>query len=129
MRTIGSSQLTFALTCGAGFYAPSLTTLGTAPAGSEEGFISPTLATADTVTRGNYLITMEGSPFGGAPESCNGLAMGETAQGYVAFADPAYPPFARFFAINANGAIFEHTATLDGVMPEVGEPASGHLLQ
>src|SRR5437868_3267574 len=31
MRTIDSAQLTFALTCGSGFYAPNLTTLGTAP--------------------------------------------------------------------------------------------------
>src|SRR6202051_2842753 len=33
MRAINSAQLTFALTCGAGFYAPSLTTLGTLPVG------------------------------------------------------------------------------------------------
>src|SRR5438105_10166601 len=33
MRTINSSQLTFALTCGGGFYAPKLTTLGTPPPG------------------------------------------------------------------------------------------------
>ena len=29
MRTIDSAQLTFALTCGNGFYAPDLSTLGT----------------------------------------------------------------------------------------------------
>src|ERR1700692_889240 len=33
MRAINSAQLTFALTCGGGFYAPSLTTLGTLPVG------------------------------------------------------------------------------------------------
>ena len=40
MRAINSAQLTFALTCGAGFYAPNLTTLGTAPPGSTEPFIA-----------------------------------------------------------------------------------------
>src|SRR4051794_25219913 len=30
MRVIDSAQLTYALTCGSGFYAPKLTTLGTA---------------------------------------------------------------------------------------------------
>src|SRR5258705_12636835 len=31
MRAINSSELTYALTCGSGFYAPNLTTLGIAP--------------------------------------------------------------------------------------------------
>ena len=51
MRTIHSAELTFALTCGAGFYAPNLTTLGRAPAGSKEAFISPNLGTSNTVSR------------------------------------------------------------------------------
>ena len=34
MRAINSAQLTFALTCGSGFYAPDLPTLGTPPPGS-----------------------------------------------------------------------------------------------
>ena len=34
MRTIGSAQLSYALTCGNGFYAPTLTTLGTPPPGT-----------------------------------------------------------------------------------------------
>src|ERR1700730_16633645 len=43
MRAINSAQLTYALTCGFGFYAPDLTTLGTAPPGSREPFISADL--------------------------------------------------------------------------------------
>jgi type II secretory pathway pseudopilin PulG len=129
MRTINSSQLTFALTCGGGFYAPSLTVLGTAPPSSIEAFISPTLAGADKLTRGNYIIQMEATPFDGAPPSCNGLDADETGQGFVATGDPAYPPFLRYFATNANGQIFEHNATLWGEMPEVGEPVVGHLLK
>src|SRR5437660_12331778 len=46
MRTINSSQLTYALTCGAGFYAPSLSRLGTAPAGRHAPFIGGGLGTA-----------------------------------------------------------------------------------
>jgi type II secretory pathway pseudopilin PulG len=129
LRTIGSSQLTFALTCGSGFYAPSLTSLALPAPGSDDGFISPTLAEADVVTRGNYVITMWGSAYGVAPASCNGLDPGETAQGYAATADPAYPPFKRYFGINANASIYEDTASLDGVMPELGEPVSGTLLK
>ncbi len=35
MRAVNSAELTYALTCGAGFYAPNLSTLGTAPPGQE----------------------------------------------------------------------------------------------
>lgn len=129
LRTINSSQLTFALTCGGGFYAPNLTTLGTAPPGSTEAFISANLGVADKVTRANWIIQMEATPFPGSPSTCNGLDPGETGQGFAAAADPAYPPFKRYFATNANGAIWEDNATLFGVMPEVGEPASGGLLK
>ena len=55
MRVINSSQLTYALTCGPGFYAPNLTTLGTPPPGSHEPFISVGLGAADTVTKSGYV--------------------------------------------------------------------------
>src|SRR5262245_52643331 len=44
MRAMNSSQLTYALTCGNGFYAPKLTTLGVAPPSSVEAFTTPSLA-------------------------------------------------------------------------------------
>jgi type II secretory pathway pseudopilin PulG len=51
MRVINSAQLTYALTCGAGFYAPNLTTLGTPPAGSREAFITASLGQSATVIK------------------------------------------------------------------------------
>jgi len=129
MRVIHSAQLTFALTCGAGFYAPNLTTLGRAPAGSREGFISANLATGNTVTKSGYIIEMQGQAFPGAPSSCNGLAVGEAAQGWMAYADPTSPDNTRYFATNVNGSIWEHTGTLSATMPEVGEPQAGHVLK
>lgn len=129
LRTIHSSQLTFALTCGAGFYAPNLTTLGQAPPGSNEAFIAPNLSAANTVTRSGYIISIDATPYAGSPSSCNGLAVGEAAQAWLATADPTDADNARHFATNVNGSIFEHTSTLSGIMPEVGEPAAGHLLR
>src|SRR5206468_4180840 len=79
LRTIHSAELTFALTCGGGFYAPDLTTLGQVPASSHEAFISPNLATANTVTRSGYAIQVDGTAYPGAPGSCNGLAGGRGA--------------------------------------------------
>ncbi|MGC4083009.1 MAG: type II secretion system protein [Vicinamibacterales bacterium] len=129
MRVIHSSQLTFALTCGAGFYAPNLTTLGQAPVGSREAFISPNLSTANTVTKSGYIIEMEGTPFPGAPSSCNGLAVGEAAQGWRAYADPTNAENKRYFGTNVNGTIWEHNASLSAAIPEVGESPAGHYLR
>ncbi|MEQ1726907.1 MAG: type II secretion system protein [Vicinamibacterales bacterium] len=129
LRTIHSAQLTFALTCGAGFYAPNLTTLGRAPVNSTEAFISAGLATSNSVTRSGYVITVDGTAFAGAPGSCNGLAVGEAAQGWRAYADPNDPENFRFFGTNVNGAIWELNSTLSSVIPEVGEPTAGQLLK
>ncbi len=129
MRVINSSELTFALTCGAGFYAPNLTTLGTAPVGSREAFIQQDLGASDAVVKSGYTIQIAATAFGGAPPSCNGLAGGEAGQGFRAAADPADPRNARFFATNANSTIFEHTSSLFATMPEVGEPPVGQPLR
>ena len=129
MRAINSGQLTFALTCGSGFYAPNLTTLGTAPAGSSEPFIGGDLGAADTVTKSSYVIQMSATAYGGAPSTCNGLAPGLAGQGFIASADPADSRNPRFFGTNANSLIYEHTATLFSIMPEVGDPPAGHTLR
>jgi type II secretory pathway pseudopilin PulG len=129
MRAVHSGQLTFALTCGGGFYAPKLTTLGTPPPGSPVGFVSPNLGQADVVSQSGYTLQVSTTAFAPAPASCNGLAAGEAGQGYKAGADPNEPSNSRFFAINANGIVWEDTASLFAGMPEVGEPGSGHPLR
>src|SRR5437868_5889310 len=128
MRAINSAQLTYALTCGNGFYAPNLTTLGTPPPGSHEPFISGGLGAADTVTKSGYIIQLAATPYAGAPATCNGLAGGESGQGFKAAADPSEPSNLRFFATNSNGLIYEDTSTLFPTMPEVGGAVPGHPL-
>ena len=129
LRTINSSQLTYALTCGNGFYAPNLTTLGVPPPGSNEAFIAPSLSQADTVTRSGYVIRIDGTPFPGSPETCNGVAFGEAAQSFKAVADAAEPGNPRFFSTNSNGLLWEDSASMWTTMPEVGVPTSGHIFQ
>jgi hypothetical protein len=125
MRAIGSAQLTFALTCGGGFYAPNLTTLGMAPVGSREAFIGGGLGEADTVTKSGYIMKVDAAPYAGAPASCNGLSAGEAGQGFIATADAAEPGNPRFFGTNADAQIYVHSASLSAVMPETGEPMVG----
>ena len=129
MRALNSGELTYALTCGSGFYAPRLTTLGSPPPGSTEPFVSPGLATADTVTRSGYAIQLSAVAFPGAPPTCNGLGVGEAGQGFKAGADPVEPGNVRFFATNAGGVIYEDMATMFAAIPEVGDPPSGHPIR
>jgi len=128
MRSINSAELTYALTCGNGFYAPNLTTLGIAPPGSREPFISGGLGASDTVAKSGYIIQLAVVPYAGAPASCNGVAAGDGGQGYKAAADPSEPTNKRYFATNANAAVFEDNVSLFAVMPEIGEPSSGHVI-
>jgi type IV pilus assembly protein PilA len=129
MRAINSSELTFAFSCGSGFYAPSLTILGTPPIGTSESFISKGLSVADTVTKSGYTFQLSGTAYPGAPGSCNGLAVGAAAQGFKAGGDPAVAGNVRFFATNASNTIVEDVATLYATMPEYGAPPSGHPLR
>ena len=129
LRVINSAQISYAITCGAGFYAPNLTTLGTAPPGTTQGFISLDLGSANTVQKSGYVIQMAATAIAGAPASCNGLAAGQGAVAYRAGADPTDPVLNRFFGTNASGTIYEANATLYAVMPEAAPTPFGSPVQ
>jgi type II secretory pathway pseudopilin PulG len=129
MRAINSAQLTYALTCGSGFYAPDLPTLGVTPPGTREPFIASGLSTATVINKAGYVIQMTASGYAGSPPSCNGVAAGAGGQGFVAGADPDSGANFRFFATNANNVIYESTASLYATMPEVGTPPAGAPLK
>jgi hypothetical protein len=129
LRAINIAHLTFALTCGAGFYAPNLTTLGIAPPRSNEPFIGGGLGAANTVVKSGYVVTVEATAYAGAPPSCNGLGGGLTAQGFKAAADPADLRNPRHFETNANNAIYEDVLSMHAAMPESGQPVAGHPIR
>lgn len=126
IRTIGSAQLTFAITCGLGFYAPDLPALGMNPPGSTTSFLSDDLASATTVIKSSYSFTVGATPLPGAPAACNGVPAGASAPGYAVLGDPLDASSApRYFGSNADAVIYEHNVTLNGIMPEFGAPAVG----
>lgn len=125
LRIIISAQFSFAISCGGGFYAPSLTALGTVPPGSDTAFIFDDLGSADTIGRSGYYIEATATPFPSSPGSCNGFGAGALGQGFKAGATAIDPVNPRSFATNANGVIWEDTGPLYPVMPEVGEPLVG----
>jgi len=129
LRAISSAEVAFAITCGNGFYAPSLTKLAKPPTGTTDGFIKDDLGAADTMVKSGYQVKLFSTPYAGAPDTCNALGVGLTGLAYKAGADPMDPANPRFFSINANSVIWEDTASLFAGMPEAGDPPSGSPIQ
>ena len=126
LRAINSAQLSYAITCGLGFYAPDLPTLGVKPPASTAAFLPEGLTGGATIMRHGYTFTVVATPLAGAPATCNGLAGGQAAPGYAATADPiATVATGRYFGTNAEGLLYEHSASLNGIMPESGLPPAG----
>lgn len=126
MRTINSAQLSYAITCGLGFYAPDFPTLGIKPPSANEAFLGADLTGGPTFNKSGYNFSVAGTPLAGAPATCNGLGPGTAAPGYAVVADPLDPvQNNRFFGSNADGMVYEHTASLAASMPESGPPAAG----
>lgn len=126
LRVVNSSQLSFAVTCGSGFYAPDFPTLGLAPAGSPSAFLPPELASGTTFLKQGYTFTMTGTVLSGAPATCNGKPPGSVAPGYALFADPLDPVGnPHFFGTNADGTLYQHHSTLSDDMSESGPPSAG----
>jgi type II secretory pathway pseudopilin PulG len=126
LRVVNSAQLSFAVTCGSGFYAADLTTLGIKPPSAFEAFLPQELAGGSTFVKSGYTFSMSGTSLAGAPPSCNGIASGQGAPGYVAIADPQDPVGnGHFYGTNADGTIYEDGASLSGSLPESGPSPRG----
>jgi hypothetical protein len=125
IRVVNSAQLSYAITCGLGFYSPDFPTLAVKPVGAVDAFLAPELATGATFVKSGYNFSMAGTPLAGAPATCNGLGAGQAAPGYAIVADQLDVSAARFFGSNSDGLIYEHTASLGLTMPESGSPADG----
>jgi type II secretory pathway pseudopilin PulG len=129
IRVIGSGQVAFAITCGNGFYAPSLTKLAQPPAGANDGYIKGDLGAADLMLKSGYQFQVSTTPYALAPTTCNGLGSGVTGLAYKVGADPLNVSNTRYFASNAGNVIWEDTASLFAGMPESGDPAVGRPLK
>lgn len=129
LRVVNSGELSFAITCGLGFYAPDLPTLGAPPPGSTEPFLPDEMISGFTFIKSGYTFSLAGTGLAGAPASCNGLAAGTASPGYAVVGDPLDPTTARFFGTNSDGVIYQHSATLSATMPESGAPPAGTPIQ
>jgi hypothetical protein len=126
LKVINSAQLSYAITCGLGFYSPDLPTLGKRPPAAIDAFLPPEMSSGPTFIKSGYDFSLAGEGIPGAPASCNGLAAGAASAGYAAVADPLdKTPPARYFGTNADGTLYEDTASYMATMPETGAPPGG----
>ena len=111
MRVINSAQLSYAITCGFGFYSPDFQTLAKLPPGAVEAFLPPELGTGPTFVKSGYTFSMAGTWSSRAPATCNGLRP-EPRTGLCGGrrSDGHRRSTGRFFGTNADGVIYEHNA-------------------
>lgn len=130
IRTVNSAQLSFAITCGLGFYSPDFPTLAVKPPAATEAFLGADLASGLTFVKSGYNFSMAGTAVSGAPATCNGLAAGSASTGYAVVGDPLDPPpNPRYFGSNADGTVYENGTSLAATMPESGPPPGGTPLK
>ena len=129
LRAVNSAQATYAASCGSGFYAPSLVSLGTPPTvGGGDGFIGTDLGAADPSIKSSYTVTLTGgAAAAGAPASCNGVAAGATVSTYFVSAAPTAGGGVRFFGTNQGGTIYQSTAAV--AVTQNGAPAGANPIQ
>ncbi len=117
LRAINSAMSTYAASCGSGFYAPSLQSLGTPPAvGGGDGFVGTDLSGAAPIIKSSYTMALTaGAVAAGAPASCNGVNAGATLSTYFVSAAPQAGGGVRFFGTNQGSTIYTATAAITPV--------------
>ena len=126
LRVVNSAQLSFAVACGSGFYSQDFITLGLAPAGSNAAFLPAELATGASFLKQGYTFAMSGTPFAGAPATCNGRAVGFTSPGYAVWGIRSIHRATRsFYGSNADGTIYQNNSSFSTTMPESGPSPVG----
>lgn len=129
LRAIHAAQVLFSVSCGGGYFAPTIALLATKPTGSTSAFIGPEF-TADVIDRQEYRIRYTlGTVVATAPATCNGLAKGQTVNTFFVAADLLQTNsdrVSRYFGVNSSGAIFQSTkrvpVTLTGDPPAPAKP-------
>lgn len=129
LRVINSGQLSYAITCGAGFYSPDLMTLAVPAAGTTAGFVPGDIGAANIIFKNNFRIQMTGTAIAGSPQSCNGLAAGRGTVGYRTGADSLDPTFPVHYSSNTSGAIWTGPASLYASTGEALGPPGGTLVK
>lgn len=130
LKAIEGAQALYAASCGNGFFSPSLSNLGTPPAGGTP-FITADLSAANTVVKSGYTVTMgsSGGAVAGAPASCNGLAAGAVMQGFWGTATPLPGAGVKAFGVNTHHTVYQAVQGTALAMTDTTAPAGATPIQ
>jgi type IV pilus assembly protein PilA len=122
LKVTSTSQVGYSASCGNGAYAATYLILGTAPAGSTDGFISADLGGSATPQKSGYgYVLGPGAGSSAGPNDCNGTA---TITAYYATATPLTfgTTGTRSFAVNQGNVVWQLSAATAPTEP-FGPPA------
>ena len=107
LRMIMNAHASYAVSCGGGYYAPTMPVLATAPTATGVAFIGAPF-TANTTNRQGYRILYTAGPVAAtSPASCNGQARGRGRDSYFVSAAPLVAGSGRFFGTGPGGVIYQ----------------------
>lgn len=129
LRAIHGAQMSYATSCGFGYYAPTVASLATPPSAKQPAFIGPEFS-KNTTTRQSYTIRFtSGTVEAKARATCNGVAAGKALSTFYVGADLVQTTggmTARYFGVNQNGLLYESTkriaAFYTGAPPSPAKP-------
>lgn len=110
LYAIASAQLTYAATCGNGYYAPTLAALARPEPGNKLGFIREDFVPvkgARDLEKYQYRIEMTAAPSPKSGASCNGVPAGGSARTFSVTARPLEGVQGRSYRIDAEGTLTE----------------------
>jgi type IV pilus assembly protein PilA len=129
MRAVSSGEATYASGCGNGFYAPSLTALGTVASGTG-AFISADLipTAAGSQQKSGYTVSLAGVGTASTLGNCNGAAAAQP--GFDGNANPLTPTTGtRYFGVNEGAAIYQVTGAAITFSATTRANTNGAVLQ
>jgi hypothetical protein len=127
LRTILSAQITYAVDCGQGSFAPNLDALTRPRPGESMGYLPGDMGGGQSLVRSGYTITMSGVEDPGAVASCNGVSAGKGLRTFSVTASPQGDQGARHFGTTDEGTIYE--APMPIAMPATGAPSGATVVR
>jgi prepilin-type N-terminal cleavage/methylation domain-containing protein len=129
LRAIHGAQMTYASSCAAGYYSPTIANLATPPKAGTPAFIGPEFK-ANTTDRPPYRILFTaGTRATTSKATCNGVAAGQAVGSFFVGGDlisATNGMVSRYFGVNQTGTVYESSkriaAFYTGAPPAPAKP-------
>lgn len=129
LRAIHGAQMSYATSCGFGYYAPTVASLLTPPSAKQPAFLGPEFKNDNTARQQYQIRFTSGTAAKEARATCNGVAAGKALSTFFVGAELQQTTngmAARYFGVNQSGSLYESTkriaAFYTGAPPSPAKP-------